>query len=369
MMFYIEDTKDIISPSLVFFENKVNANIQRAIEQSGDPKRLWPHVKTHKTKEIVRKLLSHGVNKFKCATIAECEMVASCKPDSILLSYPMVGPNLDRFIKIAAAFPKVKWYALFDDFNELSIMSEKASASGMVVNVFIDVNVGLNRTGVPLNKVIDFVKAAVDLKAISICGLHCYDGQNGISDFAKRHQAIADLVIKEKALREGVEAILGHDVMVIAGGTPEFPCYKELSDFYCSPGTLFLQDHGYQSLFPDMKYEPAAAVLTRCISHPGDGYFTLDCGYKGIAADPKGIRGVIVGLEDKVEDLFQNEEHWVFKMKPGFEKDRPQVGDVLYVIPTHICPTSALYPQALVVNDGKVTAIWEIFARNRKISF
>ena len=368
-MFNIENTENIISPSLVFFEKQIDANIQRAIEQSGDPKRLWPHVKTHKTKEIVNKLLACGVNKFKCATIAECEMVASCGAGSILLSYPMVGPNLDRFIKIAAAFPQIKWYALFDDLNELKTMNEKAAANKAIINVFIDVNVGLNRTGVLLDKVTDFVKGAIDFKSIVICGLHCYDGQNGISDFAARHEAISKLVIKEKALRDEVASVLDHDVMVIAGGTPEFPCYKELSDFYCSPGTLFLQDHGYQTLFTDMKYEPAAAVLTRCISHPCDGYFTLDCGYKGIAADPKGIRGVIVGLEDKVEDLFQNEEHWVFKMKPGYEKDRPNVGDVLYVIPTHICPTSALYPQALVVNDGKVTATWEIFARNRKISF
>ena len=368
-MFNIENTKDIISPSLVFFEKQIDANIQRAVEQSGDPKRLWPHVKTHKTKEIVKKLLSCKVNKFKCATIAECEMVASCEPDSILLAYPTVGPNIERFIKIASTYPQIKWYALFDDLKELKVMNDKAQEAGVLINVFIDVNVGLNRTGVPFDNVVNFVRSAMEFKYVSIKGLHCYDGQNGISNFDDRKKAISELIEKEKLLRTQVASVLGHEVMVIAGGTPEFPCYQELSDFYCSPGTLFLQDHGYQTLFTDMKYEPAAAVLTRCISHPCDGYFTLDCGYKAVAADPKGLRGVIAGLEDKGEDVFQNEEHWVFKMKPGYENERPNVGDVLYVIPTHICPTSALYPQALVVNDGKVTATWEIFARNRKISF
>ena len=105
---------------------------------------------------------------------------------------------------------------------------------------------------------------------------------------------------------------------------------------------------------PDMKYQPAACVLTRVISHPNNGIFTVDCGYKAIASDPKVLRGEIVGLSDKVEELFQSEEHWVFKMKPGYEQDIPQIGSVLYIIPTHICPTTALYPFVLVAEKGKI---------------
>ena len=117
-----------------------------------------------------------------------------------------------------------------------------------------------------------------------------------------------------------------------------------------------------------MKYQPAACVLTRVISHPNNGIFTVDCGYKAIASDPKVLRGEIVGLSDKVEELFQSEEHWVFKMKPGYEQDIPQIGSVLYIIPTHICPTTALYPFVLVAEKGKIVNKWDVVARNRKIS-
>ena len=121
VMFNIENTEDIISPSLVFFEKQIDANIQRAIEQSGDPKRLWPHVKTHKTKEIVNKLLACGVNKFKCATIAECEMVANTPATDILLAYPLIGPNIKRYIKLQQTFREKKFYAIGDNLEQIKL--------------------------------------------------------------------------------------------------------------------------------------------------------------------------------------------------------------------------------------------------------
>ena len=55
-------------------------------------------------------------------------------------------------------------------------------------------------------------------------------------------------------------------------------------------------------------------------------------------------------------------------MDEGYEDQRPGIGSVLYVIPTHICPTSALYPEALVALDAQIVDIWEVTARNRKLS-
>jgi len=116
-----------------------------------------------------------------------------------------------------------------------------------------------------------------------------------------------------------------------------------------------------------MNFIPGAALMTRVISNPEEGYFTLDLGAKGIAADPPGTRGKILGLEN-TEIVGQNEEHWIFKMKEGHYEETPKVGDVLYVIPTHICPTSALYPEAIIIEDGEIVDTWKVTARNRKIT-
>ena len=111
-------------------------------------------------------------------------------------------------------------------------------------------------------------------------------------------------------------------------------------------------------------HHPAAAVLTRVISHPGDGLFTLDTGIKAVSADPN-PRGVLVGMEDKCDSVMNSEEHWVFAMKPQYRDQRPAIGTVLYVIPTHICTTTALYDAAYVVSGGRLTDVWQVAARER----
>ena len=97
-------------------------------------------------------------------------------------------------------------------------------------------------------------------------------------------------------------------------------------------------------------------------------YFTLDLGYKGIAADPPGEKGILLGIP-YAKAVYQNEEHWVWKMKEGYEKKRPEIGKVLYIIPAHICPTTALYDKILLLWRETCKKEWiEVTARNRKLS-
>jgi D-serine deaminase-like pyridoxal phosphate-dependent protein len=154
--------------------------------------------------------------------------------------------------------------------------------------------------------------------------------------------------------------------VIIAGGTPSFPCHAVHSDWYLSPGTSFIHDFGYDTNFPDLACTPAAVVASRVVSHPAPYTFTCDCGVKAIATDPMPERGTIAGLPE-AKTVMQNEEHWVFRLPE--EIPVPAIGTVLYIIPTHICPTSALYPEILVAKDGQITETWPVTARNRKICF
>lgn len=124
-------------------------------------------------------------------------------------------------------------------------------------------------------------------------------------------ESIADVL--DALSEDGIEV-----PMIIAGGSPSFPCHAANPDIFLSPGTVFLWDSSYKENYPDLPYIPAAAVCTRVISHPAPGVFTFDLGCKGIASDPPGVRGKVVGLEN-AEPMFQSEEHWTWRMKPGFE--------------------------------------------------
>jgi D-serine deaminase-like pyridoxal phosphate-dependent protein len=223
----------------------------------------------------------------------------------------------------------------------------------------------MNRTGVQLEEAAlkEFCLAAARISGLKLEGFHCYDGNLGIKDPREREAAVAAVTKKLLTARAAVEAAGWKLPVLVMGGTPTFPFHARNSEAFLSPGTLFIQDHGYDAKYGDLDFTPAAALLTRVISRPAKDLFTLDLGYKAISADQDGERGIIAGLPEAVPES-HSEEHWVFRMKEG---GAPAVGSILYVIPTHICSTTVLYPGVYVVRGGRLVNYWEISARNRKI--
>src|SRR6476469_2055448 len=110
----LKDPSQVLSPSLLFYKSIIARNIQAMIKRVGSPQRLRPHVKTHKTRQIVRMEREAGITKQKCATIDEAEMLAQCEVPDILLSYPMVGPNCARFAQIVAKYPGSRFSTIAD---------------------------------------------------------------------------------------------------------------------------------------------------------------------------------------------------------------------------------------------------------------
>src|SRR5262245_56668688 len=95
-IYAVQDTTGVFSPALLFYKDLIRRNIARTVDIAGNPDRVRPHVKTHKTSEIVRMEQEAGITKQKCATVAEAEMLAGCGVTDVLLAYPLVGPNGTR---------------------------------------------------------------------------------------------------------------------------------------------------------------------------------------------------------------------------------------------------------------------------------
>jgi D-serine deaminase-like pyridoxal phosphate-dependent protein len=315
---------------------------------------------------MIRIQLGLGINRFKCATVAEAEICAEAGASHVLLAYPLLGPNISRYLRLSGGYPKTIFYAIGDDYENLSRLSSQAESMGMIMNTLIDVDMGMHRTGVSPEKLQALYKKCSALKGLKLLGLHCYDGNLNNPDIKLRKAAVEEIDKKVLAVQASLKAGgLSCDIMVM-GGTPTFPCRAGKAGFYFSPGTIFIGDWGYYTKLPDLAFTPGAAVFTRVVSHPTDHSFTLDLGYKGIASDPPGDRGVIAGMEE-AKPLFQSEEHWVFSLPEGMEL--PAIGSECYVIPTHICPTSALYPEIQAARGGKITETWQVSARNRRLSY
>jgi D-serine deaminase-like pyridoxal phosphate-dependent protein len=360
----IDDARQILSPGLVLFKGLIAENVRRMLATAGGPDRLRPHVKTHKMREIVAMQLAAGITKFKCATIAEAEMLATCGARDVLLAYQMVGPNQHRLAELIRKFSDCQFSVLVDHPSVAESLSAVLASAGLTVRVMLDVDVGQHRTGIPVGGDAAALYAAIHrLPGLAPGGLHIYDGHNHHESLSDREAAVAcqfETVTRFKAELERS----GLDVpRMVCGGTPTFPIYARVAGVECSPGTCVLHDNGYGTRFPDLQFVRAALLLTRVISRPSADRMCLDLGYKAVASDPKGDRLILIDLPD-AKLVLQNEEHLLVET-PHAARFKP--GDELLACPTHICPTCALHKEAYVVEDGRLIGTWQVAARDRRL--
>jgi D-serine deaminase-like pyridoxal phosphate-dependent protein len=365
----IDNAADLLSPSLLFFRDLIESNLGRVLELAGSPSRLRPHVKTHKCREIVRMELAKGILKHKCATVAEAEMLAQCETPDVLISYPIVGPNLKRLALLMERYPATRFSALVDHPDAAKQLSDVMSAHGSRLDALIDLNVGMNRTGVSVaDGADDLYRQIARLPGLRPDGFHVYDGHNHQESLEERKSSVENLLGPVFELRERLERESLPVPRVVCGGTPTFTVYAKM-DFpglECSPGTFVLHDSGYGSKFADLSgFTPAALLLTRVISKPGGDRVTLDLGYKAVCSDPPvGKRCVVLGVGD-YRYVLQSEEHLGIET-PLASQLSP--GDVVLAIPTHVCPTVAMHQRAYVIEGGSCVGTWEIAARDRVLT-
>lgn len=355
----VDETDKIPSPALLVYPDRIEANIREMIRIAGDTKRLRPHVKTHKSPEIIRLQQSAGIQNFKCATIAEAEMLAGCNAGDVLLAYQPVGPNVQRLGVLIQKFPETQFSVLIDNRQVAAELNRLAEENAISIHCYIDLDVGMHRTGIaPGPAAVELYGNIRSLPHLVFRGWHAYDGHLRQGDFLDRKKAAETAYASvQKVMDEtGVTE-------VIAGGSPTFPVHALRQQVYLSPGTSLLWDQGYLEAFPDLKFLPAAVLLTRVISKPGGDLICLDLGHKALASEMPHPRIYLLDLE-VVEFTVHSEEHLVVRTPQAPEF---QTGDILYGIPMHICPTSALHQEMVVIADRKVIDRWPLWARDRRI--
>lgn len=362
--FRLSNEAEVASPALLIFEERVESNLRRMIEIVGDPARLRPHVKTHKLGPLVERQLALGINKFKCATIAEAEMCAQAGAPDVLLAMPTVGPNVARLCKLAKKYPATQFSTLIDDVGAMQALGMAAVKAGQPLDVFLDLDCGQNRTGIkPGNEALDLYRQATATAGLKVAGLHAYDGHIHEADLTKRRAMYEAAMAPVLAFRQQLESAGLRVPVLVAGGTPTFPFHAEHNDRQCSPGTTVLWDFGYADKHVDLPFLPAALLLARVISKPGANRLCLDLGHKSVAAENPHPRVRFIELPD-APAVSQSEEHLVIETPRAAEFS---VGDALHGIPRHVCPTVALYNEATVVRGGAAVGTWAI-ARARRLS-
>lgn len=363
--FTISNESAVYSPAMLLYPERVEENLRRMIQRAGGAHRLRPHVKTHKLPQIIALKLKAGISRFKTATIAEAEMTAAAGGKDVLLAYQPVGPGVARFIALTQAFPDTRFAAVADNLATVNELNRAAVAAKLTLEIYLDLNVGMNRTGiVPGQEAAAIYRAIAKAPGLRAGGLHAYDGH--LHDV--NHTALI------KATRRTFQNVLdlaarlrdeGHEVpKIIASGTPTFPLYAQQPEVEVGCGTTVLWDFGQAEISPDLDFLPAALLLTRVISKPTPNRLCLDLGHKAVASEMPHPRVRLLGLEDAAF-VMHSEEHLVIETPRVAEF---AVGHVFYAIPRHICPTMALHHEVWAVRGGHAAERWEVTARRRQIT-
>lgn len=362
--FRIDGIEKLDSPSLVIYIDRVKQNIKTAIDIIGDTDRLRPHIKTHKSKDIALLFKKSGIKNFKCATIAEADILGMIQAEDVLLAYQPTGPKIDRFLSLIKDYPQTKYSCLLDNKIAAEELSKKATENYVQVNVFIDVNVGMNRSGIKPEGVVELIDYIQQLKGIQVIGLHVYDGHIHTADLDKRRDQINAAFEPIEKLRKELQKKGLKKLTIVAGGSPSFTIHAINEQVQASPGTFVFWDAGYLDKLKEQPFVPAALVISRIISNPSENLYTCDLGHKSVAAENSINQRVVFLNAPDLVPVSQSEEHLVLTSESGRTF---KTGDVLYGLPYHICPSVALYEKATIVQDHRLIFEWDIEARNRRI--
>ncbi|HEY4154269.1 MAG TPA: D-TA family PLP-dependent enzyme [Puia sp.] len=359
----IDQVDKIDSPALCIYKDRIRENIRRLLENV-PAQQVRPHVKTNKTAEVCRMMMEAGISKFKCATIAEAEMLGMTGAKDVLLAYSPTGPKISRFLRLIKKYPDARFSCLVDSAEGARAVSSAFNNENRIADIFIDLNVGMNRTGISPDRAMALYETIRNLPGIRLTGLHAYDGHIHEKDFDERKAACIEAFREVPALKKAMETLAGYSISLVAGGSPSYLIHARQGDRDCSPGTFIFWDKGYKDGLPEQPFDYAALLLCRIISIPAPNTLCVDLGHKSVAAENPQPRVFFLNAPDAIPTA-QSEEHLTLTVT---DTGAYQIGQVLYGVPRHICPSVALYDKALVIEKHQLVETWKVIARQREIS-
>jgi D-serine deaminase-like pyridoxal phosphate-dependent protein len=354
--FEIKEVESLDTPSLVFFKKRILHNIETVIQWvNGDVTRLRPHIKTFKCENILKILRGYGILKVKTATITETALAASAGISDILMAYQLSNKKIQRYIDLILKYPETHFSTLVDNPHTAYLLNEKAIDNQCFIDVFIDVNVGMNRTGIDYLKAEEFLNFLKTFKNLRFRGIHCYDGHLKDKDWRVRTK---DCATYFNFLKEIIETQTESEKLEIAmGGSNTFPFYAQNTEGVCCPGTFVLWDDNYTENLPEQPFQTAALLVAQVVSIPKPHHICIDVGYKAVASENPLDKRLRILNYDNLTPISHSEEHMVFSHPKDISIP---IGSTIYALPFHICPTVALYNEAYVIENQEVVDKWGI---------
>ncbi len=327
---------------------------------------LRSHAKTHKNPELARKQIAITDGGIVCQTLGEVEVMAQSGIDDIYLSHTVVQPaKLQRLIWLSRKLER--FATTVDCRGNIEPLQTAAADHGETLDVILEVNVGLDRTGVPFGepalKLSQLISSSPNL---NFRGLLAYEANvksqaTTREDYEKMCLSIMDRVESTVSLIEE-NGITVPEVKVGGTSTSKYsgmhPVVTEIN-----PGMYPFMDVGEinHRPFDVSKEDCAATVLTTVVSKPSPDRVIVDAGSKTISMDKP--QSPLPKHRDDISYENYSEEHGWIDTSESIEEVR--VGDRLEFIIPHVCTTINLHDEILGIQNDRVEEIWNVTARGK----
>jgi D-serine deaminase-like pyridoxal phosphate-dependent protein len=359
---------ELDTPCLIVDLDRMEANIRRwqtMIAATGT--RLRPHVKTHKVPAIAKLQLQAGAAGITVAKVAEAEVFAAAGCNDIFIAYPLIGA--EKWRRVAALAGTCTLTVGAESEVGLRGLSDAAQTIGSTVRVRIEIDLGMNRSGVQPDYAADLCERALNLPGIELDGIFAF---RGTSFPGAEGRTAAEIGREEGELMAALAEQLRSDGIPIhavsAGSTPtahgaaQAPGVTEVR-----PGTYIFGDYMMAERGGVAYSDVALAILCTVVSRPAGDKATIDGGSKTFCGDINPARLGLPGYA-RAADLdayveLMSEEHGVLRLGPDAQ---PRIGDRLAFYPIHVCTAVNLSDELVGVRGDRVEQVWPVLARGKR---
>lgn len=351
----------IPTPAAVIDLDAFDRNVARMAERARTAGlALRPHAKSHKCAALIRRQLAAGAVGVCCAKLAEAEALAAAGVEHILVTSPIAGPvNAARAAALAA---RLADFRIVVDHPDGA--AELAEAAQGEIQVLIDVDVGLGRTGChDAAQAADVARAVLGRPPLKLLGVQGYGGNwQHMPGAEARAAAVAAGMEVLKAAIEAVRAAGGAVDVVTGGGTGTFTADAALGVLTeIQPGSYAFMDREYREALqsdPDGAYEQAVSIVATVISANHPKWVTTDAGLKAFSTDGPLPQPLTPRFAGSAYRFFGDEQGLL--MRPAGPVAR---GERLALAPGHIDPTLDRYDLLHLVRGDVLTDIVPVEAR------
>jgi len=337
------------------------ARLQRLADERGVA--LRPHAKTHKSLRVGDLQRSAGARGLTVGTLGEAEVFAEAGFEDLFVAYPVWGGGA-RAQRLRELHDRIELRVGIDSAEGAESLALAVQGASRPLRVLVEVDSGGHRTGVEPGSAgrlaAQAEQAGLEVLGIFTHGGHAYAGADAVE--AAADDEVAALSVAAEALtREGIEPRV-----MSAGSTPTVrgsarpPVNEE------RPGTYVYNDRIQVRLGSCQPDQVGLFVAATVVSTSVPGQFVLDAGAKALGRDTApgapGLGGYLPAWPE-AEITRLNDYHGVVTLSA--DSPRPAVGELVAILPNHVCPVVNLHAEFVVCRDGEPLERWAVDARGR----